>query len=262
MARASVLQTERSHARNQQRAKPQFQKSRGIRRQVASYVVQASKERSCRIRKAHNAHMKSLSTLSWSSFRAALSKKRSLRGGNHTFTDSNQRSKAVKGTMRKPQFVASLRSWRERFPLVATRMKKQTVSKFLVNRRKRREQQAAMVNKRQRSCKIAEGEGYAESLAATHFGMGSAVFPISPSVLQKCLDDLGHEHRSGRRGGLRKLAANLPPERSLVHDAYGRSLQPQRRDACSDKHSGPDCETEHNTTLSKQLSKMLPLGWR
>ena len=39
ISRASVLQTERSHARNQQRSKPRLQRSRGLRRQVATYIV-------------------------------------------------------------------------------------------------------------------------------------------------------------------------------------------------------------------------------
>ena len=56
VSRPSVTQTERTHARNQQRSKPRLQNVRGLRRQVSTYIALAAKLRYASISKHHEVH--------------------------------------------------------------------------------------------------------------------------------------------------------------------------------------------------------------
>ena len=182
--------------------------------------------------------MQSLSTMTWRDFRTALSKPRSARGGNHAFTYLNMQSKAVKGKFAKAAFNAQRRAWRETYPVAPAHVKKVVAKRFLEAKRTRKAEKVAFANLQDTLSEMAKSKGRAASDAATHFGMGSTLFPISPANLEMCMRELGHKFGAGRRGGLRKLASHLMRESDFVYDGQGKTLQPSRRDSCCTKHPG------------------------
>ena len=182
--------------------------------------------------------MQSLSTMTWRDSRTALSKPRSARGGNHAFTYLNMQSQAVKGKFSKAQFNAQRRAWRETYPVAPAHVKKVVAKRYLKARRKRKAEKVAFANLQDKLSDMATSKGRAAPDAATHFGMGSTLFQISPANLEMCMNELGRKLGAWRRGGLRKLASHLMRESDLVYDGQGKTLQPSRRDSCCTKHPG------------------------
>ena len=174
--RSNIIHTERRHSGNRRRGRARQGKPRSLRRQVAQYIVSASKAIFSQL--GGRDLRKNLSGMKFEDFkrRATKKTKRQGIGGSNMRMYINQKSKAVKGQgYTRSDFKTMRRSWADEHPDLDAEAKGQ-LSSDLRDHQKDTRATVALVGS------IAGVPGAAPVQHRTHHSMGDKLWPLRAEV--------------------------------------------------------------------------------
>lgn len=222
-ANATIKATERCHAGNRRRAKMAPGPTRCWRRQASQYIVARSRQRFMQTK--HNGLdgrklLPMVTHVRWKSFQQRATKvtQRFGVGSNAKRAFINSKSAAAKGRS-KAEFLILRRQWAAEFDSLPRDSPLRHEALWLRHCAQRRTQAA-----RDQRARASEPEDAAGFAAATHWGMGCPLYPLSEENLKAFIDESTEMHELHGRGGLRRLGEQVLVEESLVMPAQEEKL--------------------------------------
>ena len=234
----SIVSTERRHAANKKRHRARGGKARGLRRQVAQYVI--SQLRKSYEKKGGRNFMKSVSGMTRKQFQRRLEPGRSKRsgvGGSGKRTFINAQTAKLKGENRS-QILDKAREFALRYDEMT-----------LEERRVWLEKHKADVSTKKQQLVVQESAPLPMARVKTHCNMGDTMYPVSLTSFNEWRATKQPVDTTSR-GGLRALASRLLPETNLVFAPLNARLPQIPRESCFERHPG-FCSTEGELEVEK-----------
>ena len=228
-ANATIKATERCHAGNRRRAKMGPGQSRCWRRQASQHIIAQSRQRFMQTRRNGLDGRKLLPMVThvkWKTFqnRATKVTERFGVGGNFKRAYINARSAELKGHGHsRSDFDAFRKKWSAEFDSLPSDSTLREEARWLRHCAQRRSQDAR--NLHIMSAQHQDHDDEAAFGAATHWGMGCTLYPLSADNLQAFIDEKEADlDIRNSRGGIRRLEEQLTPEEGLVMPAQVEKL--------------------------------------